>query len=532
MTKIFVCLPGAASGQYHFPRHAMPKMATDCVQDLIQLYQVCRHWRRILHSYPPFWSTVVLAKTGVATSDRFIEYFLARSGTQLIDVFSSAHRGLGEVAKQSHRLQRLDVIYKADALLDLMAALEVFGHPAPHLESLECGPEFHYQLKHPNATQAASVRLPVLFGGDAPQLRKLRLAGIGSWTGNRFPSMTHLDLIGWKVEEDSFEGFQDLLDLLHHSPVLESFYLSLTHPWIPRARHPESDTEGRLVYLDKIRRLCFVEFNTLQLNTLLSRLQIPAVAALSVEDLAFSNAHAEDVDIFAMFARHAARLGNVANLHSLEVVSSTDIVALGPSGSVRVEIAGDFQTLALARFIDPNLLLWKTIQELFLVNDGYREHNGSVDWFTVLVALPLLKKLSIRKDTGVRTIFSALARTSSPQFTEAPRVVCKQPHSVWILESKPMAHCNAASPYYDILLCAEVRLKNGHPFRYIGIEPAPAPRHEPRTGGVDWSDAILRSLKQYVETVEFETTCPAIEIPPELDTPESADSTYWPKWSP
>ncbi|TCD70217.1 hypothetical protein EIP91_004398 [Steccherinum ochraceum] len=508
LAKVFGYLPQDALAGHTFHRTDFPNTDHHSVQDYAALQQVCRHWRQILTPLPSYWTTIVLQKGSWTTSDKFIEFYLAKSVPQPIDVIAETFSGLAIVAQHSSRLRSLQIQHneKWTSMID-----DAFGslcHGAPILESFNC------HIQAPNADEELDIsesKLPLVFAGDTPSLRKLRLHGFTSWHGNQFDHLTHICIHGWSSSNTISNGFQELLSLISHNPAVEEIYFSVLDPWIPE---DWDDTLLETTHLTHLRRLSLSNSTVSQYIALISHLHIPAHASISLNN---TIARPEDGNIVSLL-RDPFKFDNLTNVKSLVTRFACNVIAFGPSGSLQINTAYDYGD----RFLRySNLDEWffaENLREVWL--NSPTEDSPQTDWFAFFAALPSLRKLSLQA-VVTKPLIRALSRQSSPPRFSTARTLCRSLQTLWIIEDYDMMPNWLNSSYYDLLQCAEMRYANGVPFQELKIQSAIRPAD-------GWPGSMVDALRQYAMLVDMDAQDLAVDIPEELN--ENLHSDYWPKW--
>lgn len=304
---------------------------------------------------------------------------------------------------------------------------------------------------------------PLLFAGQTPNLRKVRLRCVPSLGSNRFGSLTHLELRGWEKQGSESLRFHELLDVVKGNPSLQDLRLSYIDPWIDVIDDPETfeDPEAELVQMDHIRRMRLTGCTPGQLIILFRFLRLPEGLMLAVSDLRVDEF---DIPEYTLFS-NTALLRNLACIHALTIQSAQCTTGVGLSGSFLLEsLHGD--DLAFSYIYDLDLLPFaKKIQELWIEEDA----NPHQCWYSLFLSLPRLQKLSLSKRNS-RHILNALGRITFPLRYMQPRLPCEHLTSLWI-DRDPAMSLQPSSSHYDLLQCVELRHTKGHPIHDVHVRP-------------------------------------------------------------
>ena len=154
---------------------------------IVRLTGVCRHWRNVAIQDPVLWRNIAFSTSRLSTI-RCAAEFLRRSRevtlkVQIIDiqsystiVYSTFVADLvEEVARQSHRI----VEFEAVGLSELIS--EVLVDRADNLDRL-------------TITGNSSEKLPLIFGGQIPRLKRLTLSNPTGWKLRLFQDVTKVTL--------------------------------------------------------------------------------------------------------------------------------------------------------------------------------------------------------------------------------------------------------------------------------------------------------------------------------------------------
>jgi hypothetical protein len=197
---------------------------------------------------------------------------LRRSGTAPLKVVirppwksSSVLTGSGGIglcqslALHSSRLRELHVL--EDSMDQDNGVIECFQAPAPHLRRLSLSAHWSIQ-----------GTLPIIFGGNFPQLNQLILDGATHWAGNSFKNLTSFSLHRQPFDRPLT---RDLYDLLAASPSLSELFISFRTT--PIQLHPSIN--GSLpqapIVLNQMKTLYIRAGYASQLVPLVSRLVLP-----------------------------------------------------------------------------------------------------------------------------------------------------------------------------------------------------------------------------------------------------------------
>ena len=185
--------------------------------------KVCHTWRDLVLNAPIFWRQMNTKYPEAAMTA------LERSGDSGIclaihsDSFSDdalKNRALAvveAVAKQMNRLRWLYIrsdVLKSDNDQISYLLQPLIQHPAPMLEHL---------ITQKIRMGGSMVPLPTLFGGQTPQLHKLRVHyAYPTMTSVTLDKLTNLEFCGRKHTPITM-GISDLLDILEKTPSLKFF---------------------------------------------------------------------------------------------------------------------------------------------------------------------------------------------------------------------------------------------------------------------------------------------------------------------
>ncbi|KAH8100106.1 hypothetical protein BXZ70DRAFT_1008615 [Cristinia sonorae] len=549
----FLIQPEADSNDFVFPLCRYPS-SYDTLYDLMTLQQVCRLWRDIIQTLPSLWRIIVFpnrldmidyraaCKGPEADSDgdeasgdeedipelttRVVKCFTRRSKSHPLFVYGTTFYGLEAIAEEASRFKHLQIAYDmaerdAQSLRPHLAkALSLLHQPAPQLETLD----LNIVPRNNNwKTSMGGSPLPMLFSGETPRLRKLRLAGFAPWTGNNFHSLTHICVTGFSHFGMPPSDIRELFELLRHSPGLEELYLTHLMPWI----HSGGDTteypivnETTVIRPGGLRRIAVSDCYPWQFTHLFSRLRIPSGASLSLKNIVRNREKPSDtVDVFALYHD---QFENLAELHSMAVFRGLTATVVGPHGAVRVspkpyeEPMSSLYTLTKCPYL-------QNIQHLWLYGEG-KVDRGKDPWYQVLSGMPVLRTIHVHRRTATDILHALTPGFADEPLTEPychAAVICRKLQGFFMLGpwDKDMA-------YPDLLRCAEIRFSHGYPFKQVRVKHLSL--YEEPESPPDWSGAKLDALRSYVETVEFNVDCPLMELPPDVNTRN--DDLYWPRW--
>ncbi|THH31421.1 hypothetical protein EUX98_g2738 [Antrodiella citrinella] len=498
------------------------------MHDVMAAYQVCRYWRQVMKVFPSIWTTIVvpyfddrhpeaLAICGgeqrpLPPGAQLVSHYLALSGSLPLDVYISDPRLLYLFSDQSYRLRQLEVSFPGQTFRLLhteviVRTFHLFNHAAPLLEVFDFGavlpdrdPSHNWNL-----LEYRGVQLPVIFAGQTPLLRRLRLSGLMRWKDTHFPNLTHICITGYVVTDvDSFANVRDLLKLLQHSPALEELYLSHLESWSVRETYNDIPEIRPL----RLRRLSISDCYVLQF-ALFQYLHVPFGTSVSL-----TNIGGDDGALTRVLLRHAERLKAAADMKRLEVNYYSDkILAFGPSGSLRIMTAKLEEILPLHEL--GGISFAQTLEEVWISGRSrspyyYLWQSNDFDCSVLFTALISLQSLHIRFRSA-KSILQALTPWKSQ-----PDITCPNLHTISLTSSLGIDGC-----LLELLKCAQARFDAGHPLRRILIQPS--------ADGDDFrSETVLAHLREVVDVVEYGVVCPLIEVRSELN--EETHHQYWPVW--
>ncbi|THH21841.1 hypothetical protein EUX98_g8275 [Antrodiella citrinella] len=503
------------------------------MRDVMAAYHVCRYWRQVLQAFTSIWTTIVVPHFDERPSEALVDggagqllppgaqlvsHYLSLSGSLPLDVYLPDISLLSLFSDQSHRLRRLKVSFPGETVLNGPQAIQAFGlfnHAAPLLEVFDFGAVLpDDQSFGENPLVFVGCQLPVLFAGQAPLLRKLRLSGLVPWTGNHFRNLTHICITGYIVHDyNAYAKASELLELLQHSPLVEELYLSHLDTWFGRTMPDDLPEINPL----RLCRLSVSDCYVWELQALFRYLHVPYGASLSV-----TNLNGDDRALTRILPLHAERLKVATELKRLEINYKSDtVLAFGPSGSLRIITSGLEMVLPLHGL--NQISYAQTLEEVWISGrhpDSFMWSSGDSNCSASLTALVSLQSLHIRSRPAKSILQALTPRAPDPTspMTSTPQsvIICPHLHTLSLTSSLGIDGC-----WSELLDCARSRFDAGYPLRRILVQPS--------ADGYDLlSESMLADLRQVVDVVEYDVVCPLIEVPPELN--EGTHHQYWPVW--
>ena len=501
------------------------------MHELLRYSHVCRYWRRAFDVFPRLSTILILPSVhGVHPSAHqynLVHLFLSRSGTHPLEIHIP-HRGLIDVVvQQSHRLKHLQMDLSLDPFLQ-KENTTMLKYPAPQLEYFDYSAFEESKAYRP---YSHFFSLPVVFDGQLPHLRRLKLVGFSSWTGNVFHHLTHICLVGFRSL--SRPSLREILDLLHNNPSVEELYLShftassiedMAQPTVVRGKAFEA---ARLAKLARLRRLSLSQCNHPEVGAMFAFSHLPQGANLFLSCSKYSTVNQGFQDIFVQRQSH---FDNMVDLHLLSLnCTRHEVMAAGPSGSVRILDGVDMWS----RFHAP--CPTHTLTELWVEGEFAVATKKSI-WKDILASLPALEKISANS-WFTKSIVDALCSPPvgvPPSPVHVPQtILCER---LQILSLTEMWNSGKVSvPFSAVLRCVQSRSARGLPIHHLKIcsdtNPSALPSAMARAAWPldSWSDNKVTTLRQYVNLVEYGVEYERIPVPSEFA--ERTHPQYWPQWS-
>ena len=514
---------------FPFPEPYRPPKKDTVIRELLCCSHVCRYWRRVFDLFPRLSSTLILYGAYLADPPahrhKLMKLFLSRSGTHPLEVHVSRHSSVSAIVEQSHRLRHLQIACGWDPSIQRLNVI-MFRQPAPRLEYFDCSAleEIKAYTHIPR-----TYKLPVVFGGQVPLLRRLKLVGFSSWAGNAFHDLTHICLVGF---QSSQPDFREILDLLHNCPFVQELYLaSFSAPFI-------EDMARRTVVGERVmpaarpakpialRRLSLSKCNLPEIERILAYLQLPQDTHLYLSYPKHSRIEFGDV-----IDRFPSHFENLLDLHSLSLnLPRNEVMATGPSGSVRLPGHG---LEMWHHFLSP--FLAHALTELWIEGESSVAVKKWLKWGKIFAALPLLEKICMKSwytTSIVGTLCSPPVGVSPSPAHVPQRAFCERLHTLFITEMWDPIRKKTSIAFLDLLHCLETRSARGLPIRHLKICLDPEP--PTRRGGVAhiaWSseDSKVSILRRYVDLIEKDVEYQGIEVSGEFQ--ERTHPQYWPRWA-
>ncbi|TCD70234.1 hypothetical protein EIP91_004415 [Steccherinum ochraceum] len=493
LAHVFSFTPAGFESGDEFPAREIYLPQNDSLLAFFQLRHVCRYWKQTLDQNPQVFASIVVDSGSWredGSESSLLGHRLSLLQSQPFTFYTSKPLSIQAVVSESHRLRGVyvDVPWSLDDRVEsYLSVFKDLADPAPQLEWMDL------KIRHGGFREKQFV-LPLVFAGNLPRLRKLRLSGFLSCDANLFGSLTHLSLSGYALEESVPRRPQHFIDMLRASPMLEELYLQQLDPWWSPWNDISSrpNTEGSIVCLPKLVRVVARYCSISQMTSIFAYLRIIAGVSLSITELTPN----QDQTIFDIFSEHPEHFENLNGLTSLrmELGSSGQLSGKGSSGSFAVGLARH-----AARFRFAPFPFYSTIRELKLVAFDYWG-GYEVDWYTVFSAMTALQKLEITSpNTGLETdIIRLLLWTSA--ISTSP-IFCPQLREIAVYQDKQLIY-GRSSWLHDLLLCAEHRSRRGHPLSVVRVGPHEQKPLSTKEADLPLRRIILETLGAYVETVE------------------------------
>ena len=179
---------------------------------IVRLSAVCRLWRAVAIGDAVLWCNVAFSTSRLSTIRCAAEFVRRSRGAmlrvQIIDVQRDVHTSqvsslMDEIARQSDRIAKFEVV----GLSTLVS--EALAYPANN-------------LTHLTINGRGSKKLPLIFSGRLPQLRRLTLSSLSGWSLRAFPSVTKVIVYGG----DQCISIGSLANFLDGASNLEKLSLS------------------------------------------------------------------------------------------------------------------------------------------------------------------------------------------------------------------------------------------------------------------------------------------------------------------
>lgn len=459
--------------------------------------KVCHSWRDLSLTSPMLWKQIstrypsaALVALERSTDSGF--YLVIPDGTRS----EIATPVLEAVAKEAHRLRRLylpsDILKRSDGSIHPML-LPLTNSSAPLLETLET-----VKMRG----DGSCVQLPVLFAGNTPQLRCLRIQYMWpSVQGLTLANLRELSFCGKKRMQISL-SISSLLDLLEASPLLELLHIAKVE-WQPAE---EGDT--RRVNLEHLRSIDLGPTSASTTSEIISRLDTPECALrlkVWLERYDDSKFHVGVPPEHELLAEHY--LHHVRKMH-VEFLSGYDAVMIhGATATLPFEIRcvleggtvqnlGDMDAIAATVFqAVVNAFDLTDLEEFALTemrsNTRWTGFTRQV-WTSMFCRMPNLRTFHITMDSCYdegfsRSILSAL---SSPEQLSG-HVLCPGLEDLFVVGDKTWSSLQC----YTL---AEERHNRGHPLKRVSMRlPHYASFANP-------DDTDLPLLRKYVPKVDLE----------------------------
>ncbi|KDQ10649.1 hypothetical protein BOTBODRAFT_190312 [Botryobasidium botryosum FD-172 SS1] len=291
-------------------RNAPRRLDTVRTRAPLNIARVCKSWREVALDTPSLWTQIG------PSSAPFINTFLARSGSELLDIYweptklpgptdasgrtDLAISFLQPLRDHVHRLHTLDIW-----ATPLSVYQQYLTSPAPNLEGI-------YASNGMGSVHIEPLDAPdVLFQGHTPRLRELVLGRICI----SLDSPIFANLIGLRIEDVAYtrSKLSHLVQVLNACPALEQFQLTNVH------FQSASPTPATQANLSCLKSLSLHEICLNAVRYILASVIIPPTACLS---LRLDNATVGTT--FPPNADYATRLPNVTRIRSLCTVSLYD----------------------------------------------------------------------------------------------------------------------------------------------------------------------------------------------------------------
>ncbi|KAI0636713.1 hypothetical protein C8Q77DRAFT_1154627 [Trametes polyzona] len=457
---------------------------------------ICYRWRVIALGCAALWTQLstrypqaamtCLERSGDAPLSLVLH---ARAGHEAMDLIDS-------IRPHMNRMRHLYVpwIHVSDedgVMSPLLSPL--LEAPAPQLETF-----YVYRYR----ADGTCFELPIVFGGNTPRLRILKLSYCYPRLGcATFSNLRELYFRGRKRNNITLE-LASVLEILAECPLLE-ILVTIKARFVADEPLEREDAPIRRIRLDSLRRLEVSRCSASVVATFLSRLIIPHChLSMSVwlergSDFRFLFGVPDD-----LCAEHPLR--DIRKLQVAFCSSSSGVVLDGSTSAHPFQIAaiigqsaiGDMPTisgpllLSIAKTLDLSLLEEFTIAE----TAHYHPHVGfSRDlWTQVLARMPLLRALHIRlqniTDSGFcRVVLSALGTADSV----TGRLPCSQLETITLSEDRTWSSLQ----WYRF---ARARKEHGCPLRRLSLS---LPHYE---NVEDMAETDLEELREVVENVDLD----------------------------
>ncbi|TCD69058.1 hypothetical protein EIP91_008956 [Steccherinum ochraceum] len=498
--SVFTFVPASYDPGNAFFGRTQPEKHRSNLHDYIRLQHVCRHWRRVLVVHPPVMTTLILQKNLSARppTDLLVDHCLSVSRSLPIVVYASALHGFGSIAKHSHRLKGLHLNIPANLLssgnIEELRKLDV---AAPKLEWLDFEAVDAFDVDGP-------LELPLLFGGETPRLRQLRLSGLSSWHASQFRGLTHLCLAGFvKPTNQPLSTLQLVVDALRQCRDLEELYFSLPDPWVAAWEEPAEGpiVTGDVLRLSKLRLVKLVDWHISQVISLLGCIRFPASASIIVAGLQLS----QQVGVYHIFAENPHHFENLDGPLELTFDFNTAGMSFkSPSGSVTITTDVDSRPRAIETYEHISIFPFcASIQELVLFDCPAEDLD--ISWWPIFTALPSLQALRVLDPHGSFEAWILHALMYSPPTTarDAGPPVCPALREFCVSRDTELLYDNPESFLFELMLCAEYRYKHGCPFHVVRVMPNAEDALATAAEDLPAREATLQTLRAYIETVEL-----------------------------
>ncbi|KDQ10658.1 hypothetical protein BOTBODRAFT_487241 [Botryobasidium botryosum FD-172 SS1] len=210
-------------------RDTSRRLDTVRTRALLNIARVCKSWREVALDTPSLWTQIG------PSSAPFINTFLARSGSELLDIYweptklpgptdASGRTDLAisffrPLRDHVHRLNSLDIWWTSPSVYEVY-----LNRPAPNIERIYAS---HSDAGMRTEPVEPSNTSHVLFGGHAPRLRELCFSFI--YISLHSPILSNLTNLAIEHVVYTRSKPSQLIRVLNACPALETFQLTNIH---------------------------------------------------------------------------------------------------------------------------------------------------------------------------------------------------------------------------------------------------------------------------------------------------------------
>ena len=463
--------------------------------------KVCHTWRDLVLNAPIFWRQMNTKYPEAAMTA------LERSGDSGIclaihsDSFSDdalKNRALAvveAVAKQMNRLRWLYIrsdVLKSDNDQISYLLQPLIQHPAPMLEHL---------ITQKIRMGGSMVPLPTLFGGQTPQLHKLRVHyAYPTMTSVTLDKLTNLEFCGRKHTPITM-GISDLLDILEKTPSLK-FLDIVKVSW-----QPANEDDNRKVELSRLKSLNMGREKASVMADIMDRLIIPECAfKLQV----WYDRYDQNKFHVGVPAEHQLSidhpLRNITKMHLYFLNGHEGVSIKGQMKEMPFEIHGILESDTVAHLGDMDAISGTVFQSLvktfdlenveefcmteMRTNSRWTTFTKKV-WTDLFQRMPNLKVFSMLTDPCYDEGFyrSVLSALSSPD-ARSGKLLCPDLETLFVCGDKTWSSLQC-------YVMAQQRHEAGHPLKRVSMSLSHYASFN------DSEDTDLPLLRKYVETVDL-----------------------------